>query len=229
MQNFNGSKPPEMHSDYELSQQLKQLMHWTNLSSNAMALLKTVSARMEHSPHNAPLVPQHDQQDNKCICFDTVEGVPFSHILASRLREVFGRDRADSGSGKFTDKVCRLITDMPRSDWHHDGPYHTVTGIEIKRVIVQYKPDFSEYRLICLGRLDHGIIQVLMIRPGDCYPFCIRFDGEPREVKPEDFLFWDYNDVYREITIDTLGKTITTSVHMYNAAKIVQHFHEIKE
>lgn len=230
MQNFNnGHKHAMMCSDYELSQQLNQLMVWATLSATAKELLATVSRRMEFADHTAPLVPQSDRGANLAICFDTQADKRLTDGLAYYLDETFRSRNADRGLSDFANKIYASVDNRHELDWHHSGPYSTKHGIEIAHVIVEYKPDYSDFRVICIGKTEHGTTRALMITRAEVYLFYIRFDGEPRQLTQEDFLFWSYNDVYRDVTIDTVSNVTTYNIHMYNAGKAVQYMHEIKE
>lgn len=229
MQNYNGRKDFTMHSDYELSQQLNQLMDWATLSDNAKELLTAVSLRMEFADHMAPLVPPADRAANLAICFDTQPDKRLTDGLWYYLNETFRSKNAERGLVDFANKIGACVDDRHELYWHHSGPYSTKHGLEIAHVIVEYKPDYSDFRVICIGKLDHGNIRALMITRAEAYPFYIRFDGEPRQLTHKDFLFWSYNDVYRDVTIDSVSNFITYNMHMYNAGKAVQYMHEIKE
>lgn len=224
----NGRKHPTMCSDYELAQQLNQMIEWTHLSEGARNLLTTVSRRMEFADHTAPLVPQADRAENLAICFDTQADKRLTDGLAYYLDETFRSRNAEYGLGDFANKIYARVDDHNELDWHHGGPYSRKHGIEIAHVIVQYKPDHSDFRVICIGKNEHGSIRALVITPADVYPFYIRFDGEPRQLTQDDFLFWSYNDVYRDVTVDTVSNVITYNMHMYSAGKTVQYMHEIK-
>ena len=229
MQNFNnGRKHPAMLSDYELSQQLNQLIDWATLSANAKELLATVSRRMEFADHMAPLVPSADRVANLSICFDTQPDKRLPDGLAYYLDETFRSRNANFGLGDFANKIYACVDDRHELDWHHSGPYSTKHGIEVAHVIVEYKPDHSDFRVICIGKTDHGVARALMITRADVYPFYIRLDGEPRQLTQKDFLFWSYNAVYRDVTVDSVSSVITYNIHMYNAGKAVQYVHEIK-
>lgn len=229
MQNFKRSKKPDMLSDYELSQQLNQLLDWVDLSQNAKELLIEVSARMEFANHTAPLFPQADRAENVAIYFEPAANRPFMDALRYHLEEALGRDRSEFGQGNFINKILNLVDRLPAAYFDRSTPYCTNFGILIQNVIVQYKPDFSDFRILCFSKVNRGIINALMINRGDFYPIYIRFDGEPRQLTQEDFLFWSYNDVYRDITIDTVSNVITYNMHRYNTGKTAQYLHEIKE
>lgn len=229
MQNFKRSKKPDMLSDYELSQQLNQLLDWVDLSQNAKELLIEVSARMEFANHTAPLFPQADRAENVAICFETAAKRSLIDALRHHLGEALGHDRSEFGQGDFIDKILNLLDRLPAAYFDHSTPYCTNFGILINNVIVQYKPDFSDFRILCFNKVNHGIINALMINRGDFYPFYIRFDGEPRELTQDDFLFWDYNEVYHNLDISTLLNTITTHVRRYSTGQMVTYTHQIKE
>lgn len=229
MQNFKRSKKPDMLSDYELSQQLNQLLDWVDLSHNAKELLIEVSARMEFANHMAPLFPQADRAENVAICFETAANRSFMDALRHHLEEALGRDRSEFGQGDFINKILNLVDRLPAVYFDHNTPYCSNFGILINNAIVQYKPDFSDFRILCFSKVNHGVINALMINRGDFYPFYIRFDGEPRELTQDDFLFWDYNEVYHNLDISTLLNTITTHVHRYSTGQMVAYTHQIKE
>lgn len=229
MQTFNGRKNSQMLSDYDLSKQLNQVLEWAQLTPNVQELLKTVSARMEFADHNAPLVPQADRDQNLVLCFEPVENRSFMDSLQHHLRDAFCRDRTETPRGDFANKVLSLMDQLAVNDFHHSSPYYHKYNLLIKNVFVEYKPDYSDCRIICLGKIEHGTMSAMMIRRGDCYPFYIRFTDGVRDVTPGDFLFWNYNEVYRDITIDTVHQTVATEIHMYSAGKTLRYLHGSRE
>jgi hypothetical protein len=229
MQQFNGRKDFAILSDYDLSQQLNQLIEWANLSENAKQMLATVSKRMEYADHTAPLASQSDLVAIHTHTFEVVQDRTFMHSLEGALNDAFRlRICEDHTIGNFANKVVSMVDYHRGLDFSHKGPYCANFGVVISYAMIQHTEDFSDFRVVCFSKTDHGRASAIMINRGDAYPFSILFDGEPRNLTPSDLLFWRYNDVYRQVIIDTVHNTITTQVHRYSTGKTEQHLHEIK-
>lgn len=228
MRDFNGRKDFAMLSDYDLSQQLNQLIDWANLSENGKQMLATVSRRLEFADHTAPLVPYNGGKIWSHT-FEVVQDRRFIDSLENAVDDLFrDRVRRDATVSNFINQICRLVNGNKSLDFSHKGPYCVNFGILVDYALVQHNEDFSDFRVVCFSKVDHGRASAIMINRGDAYPFSILFDGEPRKLTQDDLLFWKYNDVYRQVIIDTVHNTITSEVHMYSAGKTVQHLHEIK-
>lgn len=228
MRDYNGRKDFTMLSDYDLSQQLNQLIDWANLSENAKQMLATVSRRMEFADHTTPLVPYNGGKIWSHT-FEVDQDRPFMYSLEGAVDDLF-RDRIhkDVTARHFVNELCGLVGNNKNLQFHHNGPFCANFSIVVTYAMIQHNEDFSDFRVLCFSKPEHGTVKAVMISRGDVYPFYVRFDGEPRKLTQDDFLFWSYNEVYRDVTIDTVSKVITYNMHMYNAGKAVQYMHEIK-
>jgi hypothetical protein len=126
MHNRKDRKDPQMLSDYELSQQLNQLMNWGTLSDNAKELLAAVSRRMEFADHMAPLMPPAGRGANLAICFDAQADKRLPDGLSHYLNETFQSRNAERGFADLATKILTAVDDRHELDWHHSGPYSKV-------------------------------------------------------------------------------------------------------
>ncbi len=213
-------KTPLLCSDKELAEQLKQIVHWHELPKNVKNVLKTVSDRMEFAgPYKDPDF-SIGIQDHPFFAFEIPHHQPFIGILEHNLKE---RHVSDGFTAKFIKEVATRLYEFPEGVWEGYGSYHAPSGIEITSVIFQCKEDFSDYRIICCGKLLERRMRVLMITPGDCYPISVYFEEGPRSLEPSDFFLWDYNEVYHELNVNTETSTSTAIVHRYNTGKLVRY------